>query len=1370
MTAVARQVPITSGHPQAATVPSYHTPRANEFITSNGHGFPLAQGQGSQAHQPTTAQNGNGERNGNGKSPPPPPPPRTTSSRSAKVPVKEDVVLRNGTKQVQTAQDSGQQQQSSAERNLLSIFDARGNNQAEYSRQRLNMDSSGYSQAEEGKQPFSTVQWRGKARLNPYTAEQPIRSKFSSSQPHLNKIDQHLPVKPNDRIRKSMFDQDSGDEQADEDYGSGYMPNLMKISYGVIQKHTVAVTTPTVPMSRLNRSGSDPNMLETSLDAPRKTREGTKTKGATTANNNRRGRTSSLSAASGGSGSDALTTPIARAYREHLIEKMEKRKHSSSASPSPSDSSAESSTNHTLSGGGGGGGASGGGGGEGEGLSLKLRSISPSQLQGINVPDRAYYPRILPPPSVDKQDLSLVTKDNEVYPNNPFLLHSTVPPITPQSARYDTTDVGGGFSYGTLPRNTGSSGMNGIQSANIGYKGRTQSVNQLHSEAHAGNYQSDELSRSYSESSQLPVSMPSPQPKSQDFHGGKQWRNESLSYDSSTQSSAQQSSDNSQQLEHPRMMHDWRSRMNQPAMGSHDPRMTKHVINNQGCLNGQFPSWKGITTSNNNNKPPVLPKPSASRQNDNPLAPQRLAYHDRSTSDPALNYSHAPMNTMNPRLDSDAQLQQPPQQQGGRGKGGRPLHQHQHLTTSLLEIRESDEGDEREATKRKAGRQHGGVKLSEYVSLSSAQLPKRVRVSGGSCSGPSGVPMLSHGDETDLHFVRELKAALVVDSTKIHYTVPLNSLAKFSVIYDPFKAERVAKLGFQFKTAGAIIDLKKPPHVVAATQGFDGGSFESSVDAGEVLVLEGVRNVFHGRLLKAFSLRHNTTKFIDERCAGNFTTSPDKVKMSLAQIYNSHISLPLEVLLHPPPNSNLSSSIPASLNLRSEPVLLKRFAIHKSVIATTVSQEAALSVSKIPVISIPLGLDVSVQEVSVTERQLHSMRQRTQTLVDNFKGVSVTHYLDMPSSESHVAQCALFLNLDPKLEGEMLLDTAGSNSMQTKYRKDAKRMTTANPAVAKKPATQALDRKMESRIKALEGKYALLESKMVGASEQLARVSLKVDQVHTYLSKAQSAMSKQKHARNQSDAELEREDQSSRMSTGSTSGSSSISSRGSSYGRADSRQSLKNSSESVNVNGNDARTLNDDVFVTRPRSASSNSKPAILSKPKQLIRQRSSEVKVHAASGEGKLSRQLPVNSNSKKGVVSAKKGVAPAGNIKKGVASAKKGVVPEDIKKGVAPACDIKKGVVPSIGIKKAVIPVEEDIYDSLANYSSIGSKRDSDNNIENKPGISKSSGSQAGQLDILGMEFESADTMTDDLTDWCLQVEDELTQLYNESMLSVS
>ena len=1275
-------------------------------------------------------------------------------------------------------QDSSREQ-NPAERNLLSIFNAGGN---EYSRQRSNTNSSGYTQAG-ATQPFSTVQWRGEARLNPYTvADRPMHNKLSTSQPHLNKIDQQVLVKPNDRIRKSMFDQESGDEQEEGggDYGSSYMPNLMKISHGVVQKHTVAVNTPTVPtMPQLNRFGSDPNILETgisSLDAPRKTREGAK--GTT---NDRRERTNSLSAASGGSGTnDPLTTSIARAYREHLIEKMEKRKHSNSTSPSPSDSSAESSANQTLPGGGSGGGGAGGGSGGGEELTSKLRSISPSQLQGINVPDRACYPRILPPPLIGKQDLSYVTKDNEAYlTNNPFLQHSSAPPIAPQSAGYNATDdVGGRFSYGTLPRNTAGGSMNGVQSANMGYKGRTQSVNQLHSGLSGGSgaYESDGPGKSYGESSQLPLGMPSlmvPHPKSQDFHGV-----ESLGYSpydsstSSSQSSSQQSSDNSQQLQQnpgTKMMHDWRSRMNQPSMGSQDPRVTRHMMkadsSNQRGLDGA--QKRIMTNNNNNNKPPsVLPKPSAHRQNDNPLA---LVYHERSTSDPALNYArHTPTNIINPRLDSEAQwqqqqqqqqqqqLQQSPQHHGGRGKGGRS----QHLTTSLLEIRESDEADERQG-KRKAGRRSSGANLSEYTSLNSANFPKRVRVTGGSCSGPLGVP-LPHGQEMDLHSVHDIKAALVVDSNKIRYKIPINTLARFSVIYDPFKVDRVAKLGFQFKTAGAIIDLKKPPHVVAATQGFDGGSFESSVDAGEVLVLQGVRNVFHGRLLKAFSLRHNITKFIDEGCAGNFTTAPDMVEMSLAQIYSSHVLLPLKVLLHTPPNSNLSSSIPTSLNLRSEPVLLKRFAIHKSVIATTVSPEAS-PVSKIPVISIPLGLDVAVQEVQTTDRQLQSMQMRTRTLSDNFKGVFITHYLDMPSSESHAAQCALFMNLDLQQDGEML-DLDASNT-QTKYRKDVGRTDPANLP------TQGLDWKAESRIKALEGKYASLENKMAEAHAQLAQVALKVGQVHTYLSKAQSAMTRHKKARNQSDRE--RDGRSSQKSTtGSTSGSS-ISSRGSSYSRPDSRQSLKNLSESENVDGSDAKILSDDVFVTRPRSTSSNTKPAILPKPKKLIRRRSSEVKVHAASGgEGKM----PVNSNLKgiapasKGMAPAgaiKKGVAPAGDIKKGVASSgdgKKGMA--SAKKGVAPANDANKGVIPSVGINKDVIPVEEnDIYDSLANYSSIGSERDSDINTENTPEISGSK-----DLDILDMEFQSADTMTDDLTDWCLQVEDELTQLYNQSMLSIS
>lgn len=1408
MTTVARQIPTARESLHSAAVPAPVTMVSQQpggvkaFVASHNSKAEFGQRKGASTTGRTIASVSNG-------SSPPPPPPARTSSRTTKIPYKEDVVLCDKPQSSYSPSRTGRsvsidrmERESSVERGKLSsASDGMTGDEGRdyYTRQRSHTETS--PARPRGKSHFNTIQWRGDVKFNPYTGAtaQSIHGKMSMSHPHLNKMGLESLVAPNDRIKKSMFEHELGNEEEEgmgEDYGSGYRPTLMKISHGDVQKHTVAVTTPTVP-SMMNRFGSDPNMLESQLDKAGMTRvktnaSGVPNEGGVKSISSRREERHSVGEPPVAD-SRMLTTPIARAYREHLIDKMENKKKrkqlgssgSSSASPSPSISSAESSTVAQSQ-------------SSGDNLSAKLRSITPSQLQGIDVPDRAYYPKILPPPnpSADKkQDQLAGTVHNEGYPHNPFLSYSS-PPMT----GYDVPDTA---SYDVLPRKK--TDMNQVQRVNMGLNGQTQSINEHHSppmsQTRALHQQKKEWNRPNDptrslSSAEQTVSRPPASMSAYQAHSNKPqavpssgeagyWRNGASvnRYHSESMSSSGSP------------QHSSKSGAATTSMGSQ-----KHG----GSINDT------VSRNETSHKPPVLPKPAVSKRNGSSLTPPP-ANHERSTSDPSLNYSSAQFRNHRssastspavPRLNSGADFDS--RQQYSRAK---QRLQGQQISTSLLEIREADEGEERE----KKTVRRSGVTFTDYVSLNSSLFPKRIRLRQDFCTGSKDV-IMSQGEEFDLHFIHSVKSVLMTDSSGVNYTAPLTSIAKFSLIYDPFGAEKVAMQGFHFKTAGVLMDLRNPPNAVAATQACDGGQAESSVEQGEVLVLQGVKNVFHGRLLKAFSLKHRITKYLDEKCYGNFSTTPDKIRMSLTQMYETSIPLPQKAQFHS--TSSILDSVHAAL--QSDSVVLKQFAMAQSVIATALSSSSeVVSAVRLPCLSLSLDLDIDVREVSTPETHAVQMRKKTQSLLENFGKVPLIPYVDMPTTASYVAQCALLLNLDPKLES-ITSEILTPESVMSPKRHDKTADVRTTSASTQISGPKDADAKRDSRIKALEDKYSVLESKVQEACSTLEKVSLKVDQVHSYLSKAQNAMTKHKKQLQESERKNLQKNSSSTSirphssfagdvtnSVVSACNSTASTSRESSFSRPSSRLSLKLSSESESVDGGfDRRSLNDDVFVARSNSAS---KPPTLPKPKELVLKRPKKADANSHVAEAK--RRLSLGETNRQApdgichvVVEAKAKLSAQGNSRPPIDSnprvteakrrfsfGESNRQPTNISPRPFQAktklssgennpqarqaaeskqndvhADSKPAPLPATNTLGDSVDLKDYLLDSSHKYNPVDGASSMITPTKATPTSTKEEPAE--------MDFTSIEALTNDLTDWCTQVEDELTQLYNDSILSVS
>ena len=317
-----------------------------------------------------------------------------------------------------------------------------------------------------------------------------------------------------------------------------------------------------------------------------------------------------------------------------------------------------------------------------------------------------------------------------------------------------------------------------------------------------------------------------------------------------------------------------------------------------------------------------------------------------------------------------------------------------------------EQGDE--STDDDAAFSSSNMKLTDFTALNTSIFPKRIKVSNTPVYS-SGDAKVSQGDVLDLHFVRQTKVVIMIANNGEEYIVPLNSAIRFALTYDPLNTGQLIHQGYHFKSVGELIATKEMPSVVVVTETYSDHKPQSSVEAGEVLMICGVVKQAQGRVLKVNSATHGK-KFLEERCTANFSTQPEGTKLSLNDMFKASIKLPQQAVIYPPAGLQLPDSL---VNL---PVMLKQFRVIKSVIATPVLPQTYPSTSSL-VYDINLGLGIEIQEHSeITDHQMIEMRAKTQQLYSSFEPAKVIPFQchSMGNQEQVSIQSVLLTNTDQK--------------------------------------------------------------------------------------------------------------------------------------------------------------------------------------------------------------------------------------------------------------------------------------------------------------------------------------------------------------------
>lgn len=191
---------------------------------------------------------------------------------------------------------------------------------------------------------------------------------------------------------------------------------------------------------------------------------------------------------------------------------------------------------------------------------------------------------------------------------------------------------------------------------------------------------------------------------------------------------------------------------------------------------------------------------------------------------------------------------------------------------------------------------NGPVKLSQFITRYSALLPCQVKLIGGSAKTCLPTP-LPKDDIINLHFIKHAKVVVMMDSSSgEEISVPLNSAAKFSILYDPNSNFEEAINGHHFGSVREIMAIKPLPLVVQATQGYQGNTASASVKEGEILRVRGIKTFFRTKQLRLQNLRKES-KHLPEKCSASFTTAPRHLLLPLSSILELGVDLPVKVVI-----------------------------------------------------------------------------------------------------------------------------------------------------------------------------------------------------------------------------------------------------------------------------------------------------------------------------------------------------------------------------------------------------------------------------------------------------------------------------------------
>lgn len=300
-------------------------------------------------------------------------------------------------------------------------------------------------------------------------------------------------------------------------------------------------------------------------------------------------------------------------------------------------------------------------------------------------------------------------------------------------------------------------------------------------------------------------------------------------------------------------------------------------------------------------------------------------------------------------------------------------------------------------------RRNGGsdTKLSKPMTIKQLaeeyrqKFPLMVRVYGGFL-GASERETFSEGDLLNILFLKQAKmVTLEYGSRGRKMKVPMNSALQFGILYNPEDNTSGAMMGYEFKSANQLMAQSPLPKLVCATESSGGSSDESSLSAGEILLLREVSyssstGIKH---LVCISMETGTLKKIPENCIASFTTDPYKTRLVLSRIIK-HFPLPVSAVVFMP-NVDLDDeqspfddqSLVTICSCQKEMTL-----VANSYLEDETATEEFSDGNDFPVFDIPI--DLPIMKVQVLEKNSHDsekLYEETRKIYERFEKIQPSH-------------------------------------------------------------------------------------------------------------------------------------------------------------------------------------------------------------------------------------------------------------------------------------------------------------------------------------------------------------------------------------------
>ena len=311
--------------------------------------------------------------------------------------------------------------------------------------------------------------------------------------------------------------------------------------------------------------------------------------------------------------------------------------------------------------------------------------------------------------------------------------------------------------------------------------------------------------------------------------------------------------------------------------------------------------------------------------------------------------------------------------------------------------------------------------------MSKYSLPLCVQVVKGFVRKPSEEGAIASEEVYNIHFVKHTKVVRTIDCHGNTYNVPLNSAARFGIIYRSRRSVSLQEPE-QFETAGDIMSASPLPRVVCAKRSCISHDSASSVEKKEVLVIQGIHNRKLGfNLLKVMCVGEQQQRMLSKDCTGQFTTDPYRTQMYLPDIL-SNVPRPLPLMANMYADTESEHTLPECLN--SEAVILAEEATETSLVATLMNDDSDPTTGSVPTGSVPSGsgsvltgsvpntlvdlptsLDIEVQVVSTGTAEKDKLHDNTQDLYTRFDPSMLETCWDAASDEAYAAQSYLLASI-----------------------------------------------------------------------------------------------------------------------------------------------------------------------------------------------------------------------------------------------------------------------------------------------------------------------------------------------------------------------